>query len=108
MAKYISALYFNRFSKHIENLQKKTTLEELWNTLCDKYEIEASISISSDAVIKFTLNGKEYKIMRDRDTVVKMSSNGDAREENYDVLIKSALDYILENKLLKIKKRKRD
>lgn len=107
MAKYISAEYHKKFSKFVPELQRKTTLTDLWNIIYDKFNIEASITVGKTvAKIKYTLREKTYELERPSAEIIVVGPNGDTKEENYDLLIKDALDHMLQNKLLKEPKTK--
>lgn len=105
MAKYIKAEFYKKYSKLFPELKRKTSVVELWNLVADSVPIEASIEIEKvRSQLKFELNGETHRIVRPTEDIVKIVDD-DTKAENYEVLIVDALDYILQNKLLKPKKK---
>lgn len=106
--KYITADLYNKFKKLFPEITKKTTPEVLWNLVADKTGIEASIEVESvRSQIKFEYKGETHRIVRPTEEIFKVV-NGDTKEENYELLIKDALYYLLDNKLIKPARKKKE
>ena len=107
MAKYISDRHYE-FYKNIfkDKITRKTTPDNLWDLihvelLNETTEIRIDLK---KANIKFTINEVDYKCTRDRNEIIIMSETGNVVDEKYDLLTQDVIDYIIDNKLIKIKK----
>ena len=110
MAKYITKNLHKKFSKLIPELARKTTPEDLWNTVCDRCEIEGEMTVDTvktkKAVLEFTVLNKNYRVERDAKEIYPVSNTGDVKDERYDLLILDALEIIAGLKLWRKKERK--
>lgn len=103
MAKYISPELYTAYKKLMPNLiKKKITPTDLWDIVYDYILDDAAIKVGVKiATIEFVIKDKKYTCNRPTSEIYVVSSSGDTKEENYNILINDALNYIIENKLLK-------
>lgn len=108
MAKYITADLYKKYSAIIPiEFERKITVFELWNLVADHFIDDAEMVVGlKEAVFKFTIKDKEYKIVKSRSDVL-VEVNNDIKEEKYDLFITDALHYILDNKLIKKQRKKK-
>lgn len=99
---------YKKYLKIIPELKKNESIENLWDIISEMYNIDASIYIKkTDAKINFTINETDYTISHDPSEIQTFAPNGNIREENYNLLLKDALEYIILNKLITKKKNKK-
>ena len=83
-------------------VKRKTTLVDLWNTIYDYILDDAEIKVGlKTANIDFVIKDKKYTCSRPTSQIYAVSPSGDAKTENYNILIQDALNYIASKKLLK-------
>lgn len=103
MAKYISPELYTIYKELIPTLVKrKITLTDLWNIVYDYILDDAEIKVGLiTSTIDFIIKDKKYTCSRPSSEIYMVSPSGDVKEENYNILIKDALEYIINKKLLK-------
>lgn len=99
MAKYIQQELFDRYLTIFPELKRRTTLEDLWNIVYDKYFSDGVLMVDEKAILSVSYNGKELRVEKPRDEIYLVSDSGDT-QENYDILLIEALN-ILYSKLTK-------
>lgn len=99
MAKYIQQELFDRYLTIIPDLKRRTTLEDLWNIVYDKYFSDGILLIDEKAILSVQYNGKEIRVEKPRDEIYLLNDSCDA-QEHYDILLVEVLN-ILYNKLTK-------
>ena len=103
MAKYITTDLYDFWGKFFDNLQRKTSLEELWNIVFDNMMDDAAIEIDlKKAKIWFVLKGSEkrYEIEVPRRDIIVEDENG-TKDERYNILLQLAFEKIKKDKLVK-------
>lgn len=107
MGKYIEEHVYSAFKDYLQDkLVKKTTLYELWDLIYEDLIEDAEIKIDLQrAKIFFIINKKEYTISRPRNEILIRNENGSLKEEQYDILINDAINFIIENNLIKKQKK---
>ena len=112
MGKYITQELYSKFEKVVPELPRKSTLEELWNAVHDKFELDAELVVdkvkTKKATLSFTVKGKEYKVERHAGEIYVTNENGDVRAERYELLIMDALKVLAGLKLWKKSDRTRN
>lgn len=107
MAKYISDRHYE-FYKNIfkDKITRKTTPNTLWELIyCELLNETAEIKIDlKQAKIKFIINDTNHECSRNRNEIIILSDTGNVVDEKYDLLTQDVIDYIIDNKLVKIKK----
>lgn len=107
MAKYITDKQYD-FYKNIfkDKITRKTKPNDLWELIhveLLKETTEIRIDLKQ-AKIRFIINEVTHECLRDRNEIILVSTTGDVREEKYELMLNDVIEYIIDNKLIKIKK----
>lgn len=109
MKKEFSEKIYKKYLKLVPELKNTVSVENLWNTISEMYNIEASIKIGKTiGKIDFTLDNNAYTLTRKTNEIQTFTPSGSIKEENYNLLLKDALEYIVLNKLISKKKTKKN
>jgi hypothetical protein len=103
MSKYINDEWFRYFEK-ILSIPKKTTWQDLWNNLYDNLLDDAWITIDNKYAYLYIVKQEKQYVIKDNTKNVFLVENNNTKEENYDILIKNAIQYIIDNKIIKKRK----
>lgn len=97
---------YKYFAKHIKDLERGCSVEELWDQAVDHLGVEGSIAVRKGvAKIVYTVGGIEHECTRPANEVL-VYKGSDLKEEKYELLLNDALSHIVQDKMLDKKKKR--
>lgn len=103
MSKYISLELYKAYKELMPNqVKRKISLIDLWNKIYDYVLDDAELKVGlKTATLEFIIKDKKYSCSRPTSKIYVVSSSGDVKKENYNILVQDALEYMMNKKLLK-------
>lgn len=104
MAKYITTEFYEYWNKFIPELQRKISLDELWNVVFDNFLDDAAIEIDlHNAKLWFVIKGtdKRHEIVCTRNEILIEDDEGGVKEERLNILLQMAFEKMKKDKLFK-------